>query len=84
MVGKRIKPAKSKEEDIELTRALIMKHMGPSAPITVIDSAAEKGIGNLISEEVSSGDNLDGPDAFGKIKDIGRKIKRKIQGNAGK
>mmetsp|Transcript_12492 Transcript_12492/g.24360 ORF Transcript_12492/g.24360 Transcript_12492/m.24360 type:complete len:129 (+) Transcript_12492:101-487(+) len=85
MVGKRVKPAKSKEEDIELTRALIMKHMGPNnAPTTVVDSAADKGVGNLISEEVSSGNSIDGPDAFGKIKDIGRKIKSKIKGNTGK
>ena len=68
------KPAKSKEEDLELTHALIMDHMSVAKEVV----APVKEVGNLITEDAVSEDG--GADAMGKIKNLGRKIKSKIQG----
>ena len=81
-------PAKSKDEDLELTRDVIMKHITQMDDSTVVDdsddedekftleSSREEKNGSEIQSEGEDGD------AFGTLKNLGRKIRNKfMRGN---
>lgn len=72
----RSKPAKSQEEDVELTRAIIMKHIGSMDDFVVDDDAeeAEKGASDESNESKSTKVSIKD-----KLKNEGRKIKNKLK-----
>lgn len=73
MAAKR--PAKSKEDDLELTRAVIMRHIASSEDEAVYDEDDD-------DDESPKNDGAD--DALQKIKSIGTKVKSKVRSKAGK
>ena len=74
------KPAKSKEEDMELTRAIIMKHIA-STDDTVVDDGDEEESQPVASSSSSSSstDRDEKPGKREKIKSLGRKVKKKVK-----
>ena len=77
----RRKPAKSQEEDLELTRAIIMKHIGSMDDDGfVVDDSDDSDVEDSdtssadASEAASTGKKLGD-----KLKDKGRKIKNKLK-----
>ncbi|KAL3799161.1 hypothetical protein HJC23_002289 [Cyclotella cryptica] len=83
LLGVRNKAAKTKEEDLELTRAIIMKHVEKLDTKSIMDDDDddddEKGyIGNVISDAKVSDDVNGGADALETIKSIGKKIKMRF------
>lgn len=70
----RSKPAKSQEEDVELTRAIIMKHIG-SVEDFVVDDEVEEAEASVESNESKSTK----VSTMDKLKIKGRKIKNKLK-----
>ena len=70
----RSKPAKSQEEDVELTRAIIMKHIG-SVEDFVVDDEVEEAETSVESNESKSTK----VSTMDKLKNKGRKIKNKLK-----
>jgi hypothetical protein len=75
----RRKPAKSQEEDVELTRAIIMKHIG-SVDDDVVDDDDEEveDVATNSSDEAGS-ESKGNKSIADKLKDKGRKIKNKLK-----
>ena len=70
----RSKPAKSQEEDVELTRAIIMKHIGSVEDFVVDDDVDEA------EASVESNDSKSTKvSTMDKLKNKGRKIKNKLK-----
>ena len=69
---KRNKPAKSQEEDVELTRAIIMKHIESTEDTTIDDDDSD-----VVA--TSSTGSTEGKKPLKKIKSIGKKIKNKVK-----
>jgi hypothetical protein len=83
LLGVNNKAAKSKEEDLELTRAIIMKHAEKIDTKEIMDDDDDddddKGfIGNMISDSEVSDSANGGADALETIKSIGKKIKMRF------
>ncbi len=71
----RSKPAKSQEEDLELTRSVIMKHIG-SVEDFVVDDVVEEAKADNESDESESSDKSSVKD---KLREKGREIKDKLK-----
>ena len=71
----RSKPAKSQEEDVELTRAIIMKHIGSVEDFVVDDEVDEEAEASVESNESKSTK----VSTMDKLKNKGRKIKNKLK-----
>jgi len=74
-------PAKSKEEDLELTRLVILRHIASLDEFAVfddgedIDEDDEVEVEEVVTNTMKIDDAVEEVDPFGKIKQIGRKIK---------
>ena len=86
----RRKPAKSQEEDVELTRAIIMKHIGSMDDGFVVDdSDDDDDLGVAVAKDLVTSDASEAgaSDAAStgrksikdKLKDKGRKMKNKLK-----
>ena len=80
----RRKPAKSQEEDVELTRAIIMKHIGSMDDGFVVDDldvAVSKDLVTSDASEVGASDaaSTGRKSIKEKLKDKGRKMKNKLK-----
>ena len=72
----RSKPAKSQEEDVELTRAIIMKHIGSVDDFVVDDDVEETEAEASDESNESKSTKVSIKD---KLKNKGRKIKNKLK-----
>ncbi|KAK1733056.1 hypothetical protein QTG54_016194 [Skeletonema marinoi] len=72
----RSKPAKSQEEDVELTRAIIMKHIGSVEDFVVDDGTVEE---VEASSEEADDESNESKSMKDKLKGTGRKIKDKLK-----
>mmetsp|Transcript_13190 Transcript_13190/g.19854 ORF Transcript_13190/g.19854 Transcript_13190/m.19854 type:complete len:121 (+) Transcript_13190:233-595(+) len=72
----RSKPAKSQEEDVELTRAIIMKHIGSVEDFVVDDDTVEE---VEASSEEADDESRESKSMKDKLKGTGRKIKDKLK-----
>eukprot|EP00571_Detonula_confervacea_P016082 CAMPEP_0172311482 /NCGR_PEP_ID=MMETSP1058-20130122/14813_1 /TAXON_ID=83371 /ORGANISM="Detonula confervacea, Strain CCMP 353" /LENGTH=79 /DNA_ID=CAMNT_0013024661 /DNA_START=332 /DNA_END=571 /DNA_ORIENTATION=+ len=68
-------PAKSKEEDINLTRDIIMNHIGSTDDL-VVDNSQTDVADSSTTEGAADGE---GSQPLKKIKSIGSKIKNKLK-----
>ena len=73
------KPAKSQEEDLELTRAVIMKHVG-SVEDYVVDDDTDDSEGESIGEAIlEKGKDLLKDGLRDRLREKGRKVKNKLK-----
>jgi len=77
----RRQPAKSQEEDVELTRAIIMKHIGSVDNYVVDDDDADEEVDDVgtNSSAEAGGQSKGNKSIADKLKDKGRKIKNKLK-----
>ena len=85
----RRKPAKSQEEDVELTRAIIMKHIGSMDDGFVVDDSDDDDLDVVVAKDLVTSDASEAgaSDATStgrksikeKLKDKGRKMKNKLK-----
>jgi hypothetical protein len=77
----RRKPAKSQEEDVELTRAIIMKHIGSVDDDVVDDDDDDEEVEDVAtnSSDEAGSESKGNKSIADKLKDKGRKIKNKLK-----
>ena len=75
----RSKPAKSQEDDVELTRAIIMKHIG--SVDDYVDDGADEEVEDVVtnSSVEAGGESKENKSIKDTLKDKGRKLKNKLK-----